>query len=174
MARFGRRSLFVKSTLHPMLHAPLDEAIQIVDFSLLEGARFEDKQNLLFSQGNSTVEFPESAHNPLKEDDLVFAFDAMPYTKDYPGGIDWRTDEALYDAVTRNDVKEIAAILENIKRIRHTAGVIIGVFAAHDIPLINGSDWDGDNRFNDHTFSDSPHYQHRDWRELRNELIRNS
>jgi hypothetical protein len=168
MARFGRRSQAVKASLHPMFHKPLDVAIQIVDFSLFEGARLEGKQNLLFKQGKTKVQFPDSAHNPLKLDDPVFAFDAMPYTVGYPGGTDWRTAKELFAAIDRNDEKEVKEILENIKRIRHTAGIIIGVFAAHDIPLINGADWDGDNIFDDQNFVDSPHFQHRNWRELRN------
>ena len=171
MYSYGRRSRAVRDSLHPMFHEPLNEIITIVNISLLEGSRLEGKQNLYFEQGRTKVEFPDSAHNPLKLDDPVFAFDAWLYNPDYPGNYDWRSDKELYEAIKRNDEKEVMEILENIKRIRNTAGIIIGVFAAHDIPLINGADWDGDNKFNDQGFVDSPHYQHRDWRELRNGLI---
>jgi hypothetical protein len=168
--RYGRKSLAVKATLHPMFHAPLDDIIKIVDITLTTGARDEPKQNEKFNSGASQVRFPGSAHNILKPGDPSFAFDGMPYTAGIPGGIDWRTGKELFKAINKGDFTEAYAILENIKRIRHTAGIIIGVFHAHGIPLINGADWDGDNKFNDQKFIDSPHYQHKNWRALRDEL----
>ena len=170
MYRYGKRSIGVIETLHPSLRPPLMDVIKIVDYTLLDGRRLEARQNHMVDIGASTVKFPASAHNPLKPTDLVFAFDGMPYTPGFPGGVDWRTGKELWAAIERGDNKEAQEILENIRRIRHTAGIVIGVFHAHGIPLINGADWDGDNQFNDHRFSDSPHYQHREWRRLRNEL----
>lgn len=168
--RYGRKSLAVKATLHPMFHAPLDDIIKIVDITLKEGARHELRQNALVLKGRSKVSFPNSAHNILKLGDPAFAFDAMPYTAGYPGGIDWRTQDELMKAFDKGNYTDVYAILENIKRIRHAVGIIIGVFHAHGIPLINGADWDGDNKFNDQKFIDSPHYQHKNWRALRDEL----
>lgn len=169
--RYGRKSLAVRATLHPMFHAPLDSAIEITDITLITGARHEPEQNEKFASGASQVRFPEGAHNPLKPDDPVFAFDAMPYTKGYPGGIDWRTGKELFKALDKGHYTDVHEILENIRRIRYTIGIIIGVFYAHGIPLINGGNWDGDVKFNDQRFIDLPHYQHRNWRELRNGLI---
>ena len=173
MFNFGRRSLAVREGLHPMFHAPLDEVIKIIDFSLLESVRLEGKQNLYFKQGRTTVEYPESAHNPIIIDEAmpipkVFAFDAMPYYPEIEDGVDWRGTKEFWIALARGHAEEAESILENIKRMRHLSGIIIGTFNAHGIPLINGADWDADNRFNDHRFVDSPHYQHRDWRDLRN------
>ena len=168
--KFGRRSLEVRDQLHPMFHAPLDDVIEIVDITLIAGARDEAEQDAKFNSGASQVRFPDSAHNILKRADPAFAFDGMPYTAGYPGGIDWRTGKELFKAIDRGNFTEAKEILENIKRIRHTAGIIIGVFHAHGIPIINGADWDGDNKFNDQVFVDSPHYQHKNWRALRDEL----
>jgi len=170
MYNFGKRSMQVIETLHPSFRPPLMDVIKVVDITMLEGLRPSVRQNLLKEMGATTVEYPDSAHNALKEGDPVYAFDGMPYTKGMPGGIDWRSGKELWAAIKRGNSKEAQEILENIKRIRHTAGIIIGVFYAHGIPLVNGADWDGDNQFNDHGFIDSPHYQHREWRKLRNEL----
>jgi len=170
MYKYSDSSLLVVSELDPSYEAPLMEVIKRVDIKLLEGRRIEDRQNMLFDEGRTTVKYPDSAHNPLKDSDRVFAFDAMPYYPEKPHGVDWRGTKELWAAVERGDMKEAAEILENIKRMRHCAGVIIGVFHAHGIPLVNGADWDGDNRFDDHNFVDSPHYQHMYWKRLRQEL----
>lgn len=170
MYRYGRNSMNNIKTLHPTFVQPLMDVIKIVDISVSCGARGELEQDEKFVSGASTVKFPDSAHNPLSEGDKVFAFDAMPYTRGIPGGIDWRTAPELFKAMERGDLDEAKDILENIRRIRHTAGIIIGVFHAHGIPIINGADWDGDNKFNDQKFIDSPHYQAKNWRALRNEL----
>jgi len=156
--------------LHPMFHDPLMEIIKIIDIKILEARRQEVRQNKLFDEGRTTVMFPDSAHNPLIDAQVVFAFDAMPYYPEIPDGIDWRSDKELFEAIKRGDEREAREIIENIRRMRNCAGIIRGVFHAHGIPLINGRDWNADNRFNDHRFNDSPHYQHRDWRKLRNEL----
>lgn len=170
MYKYGRRSLEIIDELHPMFWAPLMDVIKIVDITLTNAARGEAEQNEKFKSGASQVKFPNSAHNPLKPADPVFAFDAMPYTKGIPGGIDWRTGKEIYAAINKSNYADVADILENIRRIRHTAGIIIGVFHAHGIPLINGADWDGDNKFNDQKFTDSPHYQHKYWKNLREAL----
>lgn len=170
MYRYGRNSMNAIKTLHPSFVPPLMDVIKIVDISISCGARGEIEQDEKFSSGVSTVKFPDSAHNPLAEDDKVFAFDGMPYTRGIPGGIDWRTQKELFKAIDRGNFTEAYEILENIRRIRHTAGIIIGVFHVHGIPLINGADWDGDNQFNDHKFTDSPHYQHKNWKKLREAL----
>jgi hypothetical protein len=170
MYKYGRKSMRVMETLHPSFRPPLMDVIKIVDYTLLEGRRLEDRQNHMVDIGTSTVKFPGSAHNPLNPDDHVYAFDGMPYTPGFPGGVDWRTGPELWAAIERGDDKEAKEILENIRRIRHTAGIVIGVFHAHGIPLINGADWDRDNWFKDHKFKDSPHNQHANWRALRNGL----
>lgn len=167
MYRYGRRSFKVIDELRPEYRAPLMDVIKIINISLYKGLRPQDEQTEAFLAGASTVEFPNSAHNPLYVEQKVFGFDAMPWHDDYPGGIDWRSDKEFIEAIARRDMDEAREILENIKRMRHTAGVIIGVFHVHGIPLINGNDWDADNKFNDHSFYDSPHYQHRDWKRLR-------
>ena len=159
----------VVDELHPTFRPPLMDVIKIVNISLLKGMRPQQEQMEAFEDGASTVPYPNSGHNVLYEGQPVWAFDAMPYYADKPGGIDWRTQKELLKAMQAGRFSNASEILENIKRIRHTAGVIIGVFHAHGIPLVNGADWDADNKFNDHTFVDSPHYQHRDWKKLRHE-----
>ena len=170
MYRFGRKSMGVIDTLHPSYRPPLMDIIKIVDITMIEGARIKERQNMLLTTGATTVEWPDSSHNLLKPEHKSFGFDAMPYTPGFPGGVDWRTSDELWAAIKRGDTKEAQAILENIRRIRQTAGIVIGVFHVHGIPLINGADWNGDGWFKDHGFTDSPHYQHKDWRRLRNEL----
>lgn len=172
MYSYGRRSFAVLDELHPSFRPPLMDVIKIVNISLLKGMRPREEQREAFAIGASMVNWPDSAHNLLEEniEELkVYAFDAMPWYADKPGGIDWRTDKELADAIARQDAEEFSEILENIKRIHYTTGIIRGVFRAHGIILINGSDWDGNNKFDDHTFTDSPHYQALYWKKLRHE-----
>ena len=169
MYSYGKRSMQVVGEVHPSYRAPLLDIIKIVDISLLKGIRPQGEQKEVFNSGASTVDYPNSGHNILYPEQKVWAFDAMPYYSDKPGGIDWRTSKELYAALRVGRLSEANEILENIKRIHYAVGVIKGVFHAYGIPLINGNDWDGDNKFNDHTFVDSPHFQHRDWKKIRHE-----
>ena len=169
MYSYGRRSQQVLDEVHPTFRPPLLSVIKILDISLLKGMRPQDEQQDAVQSGASTVFWPNSAHNVLYENQPVWGFDAWLYQSDKPGGIDWRSSKELFEAIKRGDMKEAEEVIENIKRIRHTAGVIIGEFHAHGIPLVNGSDWNADNKFNDHNFIDSPHYQHMYWKKLRQE-----
>lgn len=169
MYSYGRRSQAVLDELDPAFRPPLMDVIKIVNISLLEGMRPEDEQNAKVEAGASKVIWPNSAHNVLYKSQKVRGFDAMPWYADKPGGIDWRTDKELAEAIARQDAEAFKDILENIKRIHYTTGIVRGVFRAHGIILINGNDWDGDNEFDDHSFSDSPHYQVINWKALRHE-----
>jgi peptidoglycan L-alanyl-D-glutamate endopeptidase CwlK len=62
---YGRRSLEHKKTLHPDLQTILDDAIEIVDLSVLCGYRGELEQNIAYDAGRSKLRFPESDHNRM-------------------------------------------------------------------------------------------------------------
>ena len=63
MYKFGSASQARLETCHPDIQEILNEAIKIVDFSVLEGTRSEEKQNDLFHKGMSKVKYPNSKHN---------------------------------------------------------------------------------------------------------------
>ena len=83
--QFGPRSFHQLVTLHPDLRKVLAHALStgIIDFSVLEGYRGEEKQNEAFNTGKSKLKYPQSKHNmnPSR------AVDIAPYP------IDWNNRE---------------------------------------------------------------------------------
>jgi peptidoglycan L-alanyl-D-glutamate endopeptidase CwlK len=83
MPEFGSRSREHLKTLHPSLQRILVKAIEIIDFSILEGFRDEEKQNEAFREGKSKLQYPQSKHNTYPSQ----AVDVAPYP------IDWQDSE---------------------------------------------------------------------------------
>lgn len=86
MYSFGKKSsdkLFAADT---RLESICNEAIKVVDFTVLESVRSEDRQNYLFDAGLSKVEFPNSKHNQLPS----LAIDVAPWP------IDWKDSSRFY------------------------------------------------------------------------------
>jgi len=79
MYKFGRRSQSRLDTCDPRLQEIANEAIKIVDHSILCGHRTEEEQDDAYHKGLSKLQFPESEHNsnPSK------ALDAAPYPIDW-------------------------------------------------------------------------------------------
>lgn len=106
-------------------------AIDIIDFTVLEGRRSKERQNRLYEQGKSKVQWPDSKHNVEDPDDLSKAFDLAPYP------IDW-------------DHKDEFILL---------GGVMITLAHEMGVPLRWGGDWDGDNDLYDQSFDDLVHFE---------------
>ena len=103
MYKFGKSSRQRLDTCHPHIHAILEEAIQIVDFTVLCGTRSEAEQEDLFHRGMSKVQFPNSKHNSRPS----LAVDVAPYP------IDW------------NDLKRFTHLMGIIRGIAHEKGIKI-------------------------------------------------
>ena len=63
--KFGKKSLERLSTCNGLLQEILNEAINIMDFTVLWGHRDKEEQNKAFRDGNSKVKFPNSKHNSI-------------------------------------------------------------------------------------------------------------
>jgi peptidoglycan L-alanyl-D-glutamate endopeptidase CwlK len=158
MFKYSKKSLECLETCHPDIQLIFNEAIKYMDITIIEGARDRERQDMLYSKNKSRLEWPRSAHNVSEPDIYSMAVDAAPYNHKI-GNIDWRTDSALYDALKYNDVITAREIIENIKRWKVFIGFILGIAAAKNISMINGSDWNYNFKFDDHLFIDSPHFQ---------------
>jgi len=101
MPRFGRTSTARLKTCHKDIQRVLKEAIKVVDFSVLEGHRGRELQNLYYSQGKSKLRFPKSKHNKTPSR----AVDIVPYP------IDW------------NDSKRFILLAGIVLGIAHKMGV---------------------------------------------------
>ena len=83
MYSFGKSSRARLDTCHPKIVEILEEAIQIVDFTVLCGHRTKEEQDDVFHKGMSKVQFPNSKHNSTPS----LAVDIAPYP------IDWNNTE---------------------------------------------------------------------------------
>jgi len=85
MPEFGKKSLERIKGLHPDLQAILNQAINITDFTVLEGYRPKEVQDEYYRNGLSKLKWPESKHNK----NPALAVDIAPYP------VDWR-DKARF------------------------------------------------------------------------------
>ena len=129
MYKFGGASRVKLATLHEDIQIVLNEAIKIVDFSILEGYRGKEKQNRYFLDGVSKVRFPFGKHNKVPSE----AVDIAPYP--YP----------------RNE--------NEIKQAYYLAGIIRGIAAAKVIKIRIGCDWDQDGIIRNDKFQDVWHIE---------------
>jgi len=130
-------------------------AIREWDFMVLEGHRDRAKQDAMVAAGTSTLKWPHSKHNAMPS----LAMDVAPWYPENPNGIDWRTDAELMKAAHNGDWRAVKIILENIKRWYALAAFLRGVAHALGIKIRSGADWNGDQRFNDHSLIDLPHIE---------------
>ena len=130
MYPFGKKSLEVRSQLHPDLQKVVDEASKTFNFSLICGHRNKEDQNKAFAEGNSKAQWPNSRHNSTPAE----ACDVAPYEKT---GVPWK------------DLYRFARLMGHIE----AAAVRVGV----EIEL--GMDWDMDGNTIEHNFKDFPHFQ---------------
>lgn len=84
--RFSSLSLSRLHTCHPDLQEVLNEAIKYIDFSVIEGHRNKERQDVAFAEGKSKLKWPHSMHNTLPS----MAVDIAPYP------IDWNDRERFY------------------------------------------------------------------------------
>lgn len=86
MASFGKRSLQRLNSCEPRLVEILKEAIEVYDFTILQGHRGEEEQQDFYERGLSKVQFPNSKHNKTPS----MAVDIAPYP------IDWEDTKRFF------------------------------------------------------------------------------
>lgn len=136
MPSFGTASRKRRETLHPTLKILMDEAIKVMDFTIVCGFRDEEAQNKAFEDGASTKQWSNSKHNQVPS----IAVDIAPwdpYMRNGKGGIDW----------------------QNINRFILLAGIVKGIAHTLEIPIRWGGDFDSDTFIKDQSFIDMPHIE---------------
>lgn len=131
MPVFGKMSEVQLATIHPDLQRVLRKAIEIVDFSVVEGHRGQREQDAAYAKGFSQVRWPNGRHNKLPSE----AADVAPYP------IDWSNKQAA------------------VERFVYLQGVIRACAHQIGIPIRQGLDWDGDLDFVEERFRDYPHVE---------------
>ena len=79
MPRFGKKSKGNLATCHPDLQKVFNKVIKYVDCSVLEGHRSKDRQNKLYKEGKTQVQYPDGRHNASPSN----AVDVTPYPVDW-------------------------------------------------------------------------------------------
>lgn len=135
MPKFSESSKNKLITCDDRLQLICNEAIEIVDFTVLEGHRGERAQNAAVAKGTSKLSWPHGKHNalPSKAIDIIPCLPEVKY--------DW------------NDLIAFGRLMGIIQAIAHK----------HGIKLRFGLDWDGDfrsvGRDSDEKFLDAPHVE---------------
>lgn len=111
-------------------------AMQIMDFSVIEGVRSKARQKDLVARGVSKT--MDSKHL-IQDDGYGHAVDLYPYPINMP-------------RVHAGDAREIY-------RFGMLAGLMLAAAKRANIKIVNGADWDGDGQTLDHSFFDAPHFQ---------------
>lgn len=132
--KFGNTSRGRLAQIDDRLVCVLEAALTIVDFTILEGHRDEEKQNRMVAEGKSKLSWPKSKHNSLP----CRAVDIAPYP------VDWVSDEP-------ND--------KAMERFAHLAGIVRGIGKGMGVKIRWGGDWDRDGELKDNTWDDLPHIE---------------
>jgi len=138
MSRFSKRSLSKLRTCHKDIVAVMQEAILVVDFSVVFGHRGEEEQNKAFAGNFSTKDWPNSKHNKVPSR----AIDVLPYPSGWPQEKDSSNDRQ-----------------HKIAHFYYLAGIIMVIASDLGIKLRWGGDWDMDKDFMDQTFDDLAHFE---------------
>lgn len=131
MPEFSQTSKNKLSTCHPDLQRLFDVVIKIMDCTIIEGHRGQEKQDQYFREGKSKLPWPQGKHNGLPSR----AVDAAPYYKN--GGLSWDQRHCLF-----------------------FAGIVIGIAESIGIKIRWGGDWDSDREpITDQDFQDLVHFE---------------
>ena len=131
MASFSSRSREALATCDPRLQRIAEKAIEMVDFTVLEGHRGQEAQDAAYAKGLSKVRWPRGNHNKLPSR----AFDFAPFP------IDWSNKATA--------LARFAFVAGVMHRIAHELGIRIRF----------GWDWNRNLDPRDETFLDWPHVE---------------
>lgn len=134
---FGTKSENCLGTCHQDLQRVVRKVMswQVVDFSVIEGHRNTDRQQMLFREGRSKIDgvIKKGKHNYIPS----YAVDIMPYPRVVNGVNVWKDNH----------------------RFTILAGLMLAAAAELGIKIRWGGDWDSDGNANDQSFHDLPHFE---------------
>ena len=131
MPAFSPRSLEHLATCDERLQRVARRAIQVMDFTVVEGHRGQEAQDIAVAKGLSQVPWPKGKHNRTPS----LAMDCAPYP------IDWSNGE---------NARQRFVLL---------AGVMLMAAHVEGVTLRWGGDWDSDRDTRDERFRDLPHFE---------------
>lgn len=138
MYKLSKKSISNLDGVHPSLVDLVKIVMnwQVMDFSVAEGIRTEDRQKELVESGKSKT---MNSKHLRQTSGYGHAVDLYPYPIDM-------------EKVNKGDVREIS-------RFSLLAGLMIAAGKSRGVKVTWGGDWDRDGQTLDHTFFDAPHIQ---------------
>lgn len=131
MPKFSLKSNEKLDTCHPLLQELFREVVKDDDCTVVEGHRSRKRQNRLFREGKSKLQWPRGKHNVMPSE----AVDAAPWI---PGKqIPWDDPRQFY----------------------YFAGKVKAKARQLGIRVRWGGDWDGDGDVSDQQFNDLVHWE---------------
>lgn len=138
MYKFGKKSREKLDTCHEDLQKICEEVIKYIDFSVLEGERTLEQQQIYFKEGKSKLDGVNKKSKHQSSPSM--AIDIAPYP------IIWNGNKArarFY--MLAGYMFAVAGRLYDNNEIKHK--------------LRWGGDWDSDKDFEDQSFDDLPHFE---------------
>jgi hypothetical protein len=133
MPILGNRSKEILATCHQDLQDLVNEAIKVMDFTVVCGRRGREAQEQAVIEGKSKLHYPASKHN-AEPPALSRAVDLAPYRD---GVIQW------------NDAKAFILL----------AGVMKGIALVKGIKIRWGGDFNRNHNLHDDNSVDMPHFE---------------
>lgn len=158
MPSFSKTSQERKATCCMELQLIADDAIEVIDFSFIEGARDKDTQDRYYRTGVSTVQWPNSKHNITEDQPLSLAMDLWPYIPGF-GALSGHPDQVKeIMAKTGRSKAEVNSFIR--KAFAKLAGVVIACAHGRGYKIRWGGDWNGNGNMLDQRFHDLPHFEY--------------
>lgn len=135
---FGRTSKKRLQGLHPKLVALVEDVLAtgVMDFSIIEGVRTKERQQILVDRGASRT---MNSKHIKQADGYGHAVDLYPYPIDMD-----KVNGGYWPEIIRFGV---------------LAGMMQTLAPKHGLVIRWGMDWDRDGRTLDHSFFDAPHFE---------------
>ena len=147
MASFGASSQKRLLTCKPEIQEICNEAIKIIDFSIITGHRTKEKQNALYPKYTKLL-WSDGKHNSFPSR----AIDIAPYIQPY--GTIFGSTEQIVKMKELRGVSTAQAEAYVIKSYARLIGYIEAIAATKGTKIRVGLDWDGDFDMLDQTFHD--------------------
>jgi peptidoglycan L-alanyl-D-glutamate endopeptidase CwlK len=155
---FGPRSRKHLGTCHPLLRKLLTRVGETFPTTILEGMRSREQQERNVAKGVSKTMNSLHLTNPSE------AVDAAPDGFSWPqAGKLQRRIASVVGSLKPEQSAEIQALIDAyVKEVGlwyYWSGHVSGIAAEMNIPIRQGSDWNGNRQIDDQSFDDLPHIE---------------
>jgi hypothetical protein len=152
MYKFSNTSLARLNTCHPKLQEILNEAINHIDFTVMQGHRTKEEQNKLYPKFTK-LEYPKSKHNRYPS----HAVDICPFIPPYGAITGHPTQIQDMMVLTKKRKAEVEVFI--VKAYARLMGNIERIAFEKDIKIRLGMDWNMNFDMLDQNFHDLPHIE---------------